>query len=399
MDGRTVKKTVTTILLWSGIVLIAALAALFAISGVFVSPKYLEPWQKNYSQKFDDPRICLAAHGLLAANGHNMQPWKIRLDKDDPMVFYLYADSERLTNEVDPFARQMMITQGTFLEYVKIAGDELGYKAGVELFPDGGYDERKLTESMKTRPVAKITLTEGGPQNSPLYAFMFLPDTNRLAYKPVMLTPEQIRQLEAINTDTDISLKIFQDKENVDKLADYAVKGAIVEAGVAPVMQEQTSIFRANEYQKNKYRYGFSVEGQGTSGLMQHLMQGLVTLFPSLNSGKGASDLFIRSTRTSAENTPSYAMIITKDNTRTSQVESGMLYSRLILAAHSLGLAMQPLSQVLEEYSEMEELYNSIHREYAPDGGTIQMLSRLGAPAEEVPKSMRRDVTDLLAGD
>lgn len=67
-----------------------------------------------YSQKFNDPRIQLSADGLLAANGHNMQPWKIKLDTDKN-VFYLFCDSERLSKEVDPFARQTMITRGIFL--------------------------------------------------------------------------------------------------------------------------------------------------------------------------------------------------------------------------------------------------------------------------------------------
>ncbi|WP_236035107.1 hypothetical protein [Clostridium sp. HV4-5-A1G] len=161
-------------------------------------------------------------------------------------------------------------------------------------------------------------------------------------------------------------------------------------------MMESENIFRSNEYEKNNYRYGFSIEGQGTSGIMMHLMQGLVTVFPSMNSGRASSDRFIQSTRTSAENTPAYAMIITRDNSRSSQVKSGMLYSKLILTAHQMGLAMQPLSQTLEEYPEMEKLYNSIHQNYTSNGKTIQMLFRLGKPSKEVPQSMRRDVMDLI---
>lgn len=399
MSKRKVKKTMAIIFSCVGALLIITFVSLFIISGIFKQPKYLEPWQKNYSQKFDDPRIRLAAHGLLSANGHNMQPWKIRLDKKNPMVFYLYADSERLTSEVDPFARQMMATQGTFLEYVNIAGDELGYQTAIELFPEGDYNEQSLSESMKTKPVARITLTKTNPKSSPLYDFMFLPDTNRAAYQPTKLTSEQIDQLENINVDAGLSIQIFQDKENMNKLNGYAIQGANIEAGVSRVMKESEIIFRANEYQKNKYRYGFSVEGQGTSGIMRHLMQGLVTLFPSMNSGKAASDMFIQSARTSVDNTPAYALIIAKGNDRSSQVKSGMIYSKLILTAHRLGFVMQPLSQVLEEYPEMKEPYSSIHSDYASDGGTIQMLVRLGEPIKEVPQSMRRDVMDLIVMD
>jgi hypothetical protein len=116
-----------------------------------------------------------------------------------------------------------------------------------------------------------------------------------------------------------------------------------------------------------------------------------------MNSGKAASDTFVQSTRKSVNNTPAYALIVTEDNSRSSQVKSGMLYSRLILKAHQLGLVMQPLSQALEEYPEMKKPYSSIHHDYAPDGNTIQMLLRLGKPTEEVPQSMRRDVMDLIA--
>lgn len=390
-------KTMGVILIGLIVIIVLAVSALLVISGIFEKSAYLEPWKKDYTQKFDDPRIQLAAHGLLAANGHNMQPWKIRLDEDDPLTFYLYADSNRLTNEVDPFARQMMITQGTFLEYCQIAGDKSGYKTDIELFSQGGYDENKLDESMNNIPVAKITLTKATPQSAPLYDYMFLPDTNRAPYQSAMLTSEQVNELENVNTDDTMFIKIFQDQENVNKIGDYAIKAASIEAGVNRVMKESEIIFRANEYQKNKYRYGFSVEGQGTSGFMKHLMQGLVTVFPSMNSGKVASDTFIQSTQISVENTPAYAMIITKDNTRLSQVKSGMLYSKLILAAHQQGLVMQPLSQVLEEYPEMNELYNGIHRDYTPDGGTIQMLVRLGKPTKDVPQSMRRDIMDLVS--
>lgn len=57
---------------------------------------------------------------------------------------------------------------------------------------------------------------------------------------------------------------------------------------------------------------------------------------------------------------------------------------------------MQPLSQVLEEYPEMSELYRGIHKDYAPEEGTVQMLVRLGKPIKGVPQSMRRDVMDLI---
>ncbi|MBP3039568.1 hypothetical protein J9303_08715 [Bacillaceae bacterium Marseille-Q3522] len=396
MKKRRAKKVMIILLSCIGALLFIAFASLLMASGLFQKQTYLEPWQKNYAEKFSDPRIRLVAHGLLAGNGHNMQPWRIQLDKSDPMVFYLYADSDRLTNEVDPVARQFLVTQGAFLEYVRIAGKKLGYETAIELFSKGSYDEENLPESMKTKPVAKVTLTESEPENNPLYDFIFLQDTNRSAYEATKLTSEQIRQLQSLNNDEDISVEIFQDQENLDILGEYAMESATIEANTDRVMEESAKIFRANEYQKNKYRYGYSVEGQGTGGFMRHILQGLVTLFPAMNSGSAAKDAFIQSTKASVDSTPAYVMIITKDNSRLSQVKSGMLYSRMVLEAQHLGLVMQPLSQALEEYPEMNGPYTGIHNDYAKDGGTIQMLLRIGEPTMEAPKSMRRDVMELI---
>lgn len=378
-----------------GLFLLAA-SALFIASGFFLTPKYLEPWQRTYAQKFDDPRLFLVAHGLLAANGHNMQPWKIKLDADNPNVFYLYADSERLTEEVDPFARQTMISQGTFLEYLRIAAAKNGYQTEFTFFPDGDYDESNLKESMDRLPVAKILISQAAPEENPLYDFLFLPDTNRGAYKNTPLTPGQIAQLQETNTDNDIILKFYQDQKDIERLGQYIVAGAEIESGIHRIYEENKPLLRVNEYQKNQYRYGFSLDGQGGSAVKKHLLQGLVTLVPSLNSEKAAADVFVQYTKTEADNTPAYATIVTDNNSRVAQVKSGMLYSRLILAAHSMGLVMQPPSQVLEEYSEMQEQYAKMKKEYAAKDQTIQILLRIGYPAEEAGLSMRREATDLL---
>jgi hypothetical protein len=393
---KVVKKTMLIILLSLGLLITLVFASLLLLSGVFEQQKYLEPWSKEYFSQFDDPRIQLAAHGLLAGNGHNMQPWIIKLDKENPMVFYLYSDSKRMTGEVDPFSRQMMVTQGAFLEYVKIAGDYLGYPAEVELFPQGVFDETDLIKSMQSTPVAKITLSKTSPLETPLYDYLFMPDTNRSPYKNQQLTMDQVNELEAVNTNTDTVVKIYQDPTNIEKLKTYIMNSVIIEANTDRVMKETEIIFRSNEFKKNQYRYGFSVEGQGTTGLMGHIIQGLVTLFPSMNSGEAATNNFIKSSQISIDNTSAYAMIFTKDNSIISQVESGMLYSNLVLTAHKLGIVMQPMSQPLEEYPEMNIPYTSIHTDYAYNGSSIQMLLRLGLPEKEAPFSMRQDVMEII---
>ncbi|AKG33952.1 Acg family FMN-binding oxidoreductase [Paenibacillus durus] len=389
---------ITRIVILSAVVVLALLVlALFTASGVQKKAEYLDPWKRDYAKQFEDPRLQLVAHGLLAANSHNLQPWKIRLDRQNPQLFYLYTDNERLALETDPLARQTLVSQGTFLEYMRVAGEQLGYPVKIVLFPDGEYDEQHLSESMERKPVAKITLSKAIPQNNPLYEFMFLPDTNRMAYRPDEVTPAQIRKLSATDTEQDLILTILNDKADIENFGALGLEGTVIETGLQRMNDESAGIFRSNEYQKNKYRFGFSFEGQGTTGWKKHLMQGLITIIPSFNNEEAAAKLAVQAAQTAAGHTPAYALILSKDNSRTSQVKAGMLYSRLVLTTHEEGLVMQPISQVLEEYPEMHEAYSKVHREYAKAGETIQFLVRLGKPTQDTPLSMRQGVMDLIS--
>lgn len=399
MKRRTAIKIISWILVGIAGLSVILITVLFLISGGYMKQTYMEPWDKNYAAKYSDPRVRLAANGLLAASNHNMQPWKIALDGTNPSVFYLYADSSRMTKQVDPYARQMMISEGTFLEYVEVAGEKGGWNTEINLFPNGTYDESNLAKSMDTKPVAKITLTKAKTQTSPLYDAMFLPDTNREAYRTEKLSASQANALSSLSVQSGITVKAFQDQNDLNQIGKYAMQSAVIEAGTTRVMEESSVIFRANESQKNRYRYGYSVEGQGTTGFMKTVLQGLLTVFPSLNTGEAASQNFISATKASVDSTPAYVMIVSAGNSRTEQVESGMLYSKLVLTGHTLGLAMQPLSQVLEEYPEMKIPYTEFKQAYAPQGGTVQMLFRVGLPTKSTPLSMRRDVQSLIVGN
>lgn len=392
-EKRKKPKMIKIVLILATMILAVPLVFLLA-SGIFTRPEYLQPWEKSYVNKFDDPRLQLVSVGILAANGHNLQPWRIELDENNN-VFYLYADSRRMT-QVDPDAAQIMISQGTFLEYLKTAGLKFGYRTDIEIFPYGEYDEHQLAKTMISKPVAKIVIAKTKAADASLFDYMYLPDTNRGPYKKLKISNDDLDALKALNDKPDLQVKTFADDENKKQLSEFALAGAKIESGVHRINVETAEIFRANEYEKNKFRYGFSIEGQGTKGIAKHFMQGLLTIVPAVNNEKASAEMFMKSTKNSVDNTPAYFMIISKGNSRKSQVEAGMLYSRMVLAAHAKGLVMQPLSQSIEIYPEMMKLHDSIHQKYAGDGETIQMFIRIGEPTVEFPPSMRQDVKDFI---
>lgn len=76
--------------------------------------------------------------------------------------------------------------------------------------------------------------------------------------------------------------------------------------------------------------------------------------------------------------------MVTPGNDRVTQVSAGRAYARVQLAATAHGVSMQPLSQALQEYAEMQVPYARIHALVGANtaGQTVQMWARVGyAPA------------------
>ncbi|MDV8056288.1 MULTISPECIES: Acg family FMN-binding oxidoreductase [unclassified Rhodococcus (in: high G+C Gram-positive bacteria)] len=377
-------------------VAILGLGIVLAVGGIFSPAHYLDPWSSDYSDGFDDPRMKVVARAELAPSSHNTQPWTVVFDQSDAQVLYLYVDATRLTPAVDPLARQAMLSQGTFLQYFEVAAAEMGYRSTVELFPAGPYDEADLMRSMNDVPVAKVTLAEDASVVTEDFDSLFLSDTNRAPYSDTPLTATERDALTELATGSGATVEIVTDAENMATLGDFAVEGTLVESRYTPATEESAALFHPNEGAKNDARSGFAVEGQGTSGFMKYLLQGLITIVPSINDDAATAKNAISSTDEAVAHTPAYALVSTASNSRAEQVQAGMLYADLSLRARTLGLVMQPLSQVLQEYSEMAGPYAAIHEEYAPEGQTIQMMVRLGSPTAQYPTSMRRDAATLV---
>ncbi|MDJ0376420.1 hypothetical protein [Cryobacterium sp. PH31-L1] len=372
-----------------------ALGAVLTVGGIFVPATYLQPWATSYADQFPDPRVKVVSQALLAPSGHNMQPWTITLDESNPDVLYLYADPTRLSPAVDPLARQVMVSQGTFLEYLHVSAAELGYATAFDLFPDGDYDETDLEASMSALPVARITLAADAQAAAPDYASLFRSDTNRAPYADAALTADQLTELAAIS-ETGATLQLLTDDADQTTFAAYGVEGTLIETEYAAATAESAAVFHSTEGDKNDARSGFAVEGQGTNGFMKYLLQGLITIIPSLNGDAAGAKNAIAMTQAAVDHTAAYGLVSTGGNTRTEQVQAGVLFAHFSLKARTLGLVMQPLSQVLQEYPTMAVPYKAIHEQYASGGETIQMLVRVGTPTIEYPTSMRRDAKALV---
>lgn len=385
------KKLITIICFFSVVLIIV----LFAINGSFLSKKYLDPWRPDYHKQFDDIRIQVIAHGLLAPNAHNMQAWKILLDKNEPHKFSLYINEKRLLPETDPFSRQTIISQGTFLELINISAMKLGFDANIEYFPLGLIDSAGTKNSILSKPVARVALIKNNQlSTNRLYEAIFNRTTNRTPYLDKPLSVKQIKKLEALNNNERLSILVFQNEAELKKIKELAVKGVIVESQLQGPMNETHVVFRYNEYAKNKYRYGLTLSSLGWPALKEFFIQILSTIFPIDIEQEGK--IWRNDAKKRLYKTPTYMMIVSSDNSRPTQINTGRLFAKVQLNAAQMGLFVQPIMQVTQEYEQMSSLYEKVHQSFAEKGKTIQMLFRIGHSKKNPKHSPRLNAMDLI---
>ncbi|MEW7007587.1 Acg family FMN-binding oxidoreductase [Lentilitoribacter sp. EG35] len=360
-----------------GGIILAAGASIGTIASRFPH-KALEPWSKAGSG-YTEPRMRALSYAILAPNPHNQQPWMVDLSKADQIT--LKIDTDRLLPHTDPYSRQITIGQGCFLEILRMAAAEDGYRVDFNLFPEGS-DNTNLDD----RPVAIISFTKDPSVSpDPLFAHVF----DRRSTKDPFDTTKEVATsaLERIASSVQNNSQISTNNEpsHVQKLREFSHAAMAVEIDTPRTYKESVDLFRIGkaEIEANPDGIDFSgpfFELAHTTGFMTR--EGVLDR-TSTQFAEGLKAVY-----STTDTAMAHLWQITQGNTREDQINAGRDWVRLNLAVTAEGLAIQPLSQALQEYPEMEAHYKQVHKDLAPNGGTIQMLARLGY-AKRVEQSPR----------
>jgi len=373
---------------------VVSFGVLFIASGNYKPPEHLRPWKHRFAKKFLDPRLKVISTGILAQSLHNLQPWKIYIDKQAPNDFTLFVDTERHAEYIDPLFRGSTQNQGMFLEYVRIAANWFEKDAGIKLFPQGEYTRNASIANIKTVPIAFISLGRKGVSDTGLYPAIYGTFNSQTPYEDQPLSEKELNLLQKMNSDPNLQLMILQDFEQVEPLRNFVQRGIEIELGLERALKGKHSLWRTNEHQKLKYKDGLSVESYGLTEIEKFFFQSLGTLFPM--DLEGFQTYLTEQAAERIRATPVFAIILSGRDSRTSQVKAGMLFSRFRLAARVLDLNMELVNQPIRDYPEMRDLSKEVHDAFSREGQRIQMIIRVGRSIRKVSPTSRRNVLKLL---
>ena len=338
----------------------------------------LTPW-RDAGELYSEPRRRALSYAILAPNPHNRQPWLVDLSREDEIV--LYADLTRLLPETDPFGRQVTIGLGCFLELLRMAAAEDGYRAAISIFPEGA-DPTLLDQ----RPVAKVVFSQdSGVAPDPLFAQVLARRSLKEPYDTSRTVPDQaLEQIRQVSGDG-VSLTATNRMDEVERLRRLTHAALDIEIRTPHTYRESVDLFRIGKAEVEANPDGIDFSGLTFDALGT---LGLFTREGALDPESTGFKEGYKAVMAACDTAMGHVWLVTPDNHREDQIRAGRDWLRVNLAATALGLGTQPLSQALQEYPEMAAYYREVHALLAPDGGTVQMLGRLGY-GPEVPPSPR----------
>lgn len=336
----------------------------------------------------EDIRVRALAFAILAPNPHNKQAWSVDISRDGEIL--LHVDRSRLLPETDPFSRQIMIGQGTFLELLALATAAQGHRAAITLFPEGAFG----AEAIDARPVARVQITrDDSVRRDPLFDQVLKRRTNREAFADRPLSAEHAAEMTAAFTGRRVRLTLGRDTEQVADLRRIVEEAWDIEIMTPRTLKESIDVTRIGATEIGRHRDGISV-----TGFMPWFGKtvGMITPASMQEHGSMGFRIALEMGRTQARSAAAFAWLTTVGNDRVAQVETGRAYARLHLQATALGIAFHPMSQALQEYPEVQTTQRKL-REALPvsPSETVQMLVRLGY-AEAPGPSPRRPLQTFL---
>jgi hypothetical protein len=350
----------------------AATATTLAGCSSDLPPEAIAAWQGPGNEP--DVRRWILSHAILAPHSHNLQSWLVDLSVPDEIM--LFIDRSRLLPETDPFSRQMMMSQGTFLELLDLAAKQKGLRAEIALFPQGVF----APTTVDARPTARIRLVpDAAVKPDALWTHIFLRRTNREAYEARDPAADALQTITASTAGQAVRTG-FVGRSQPDLLQQHrriAMEAWRIELVTPRTVMESIKVLRVGPTEIARHRDGISLNDPMVRALAA---VGLFDRSKPPTPDDTSTTTQIKDFNANMAATPAFFWMVTEGNDRVTQINAGRAYVRAQLAATAVGLSMQPLSQALQEYPEQAGPYAEIHQLLGAPAPrfTVQMWTRLG---------------------
>ena len=367
-----------------GSFLLAVILVFVCLDGTFLPRKYDSVWSDKYIAQLENDQSRMIAYGIRAASSHNSQPWLVKAIASDTIA--LYADMDKALPAVDGDFKQLLMSQGTFIERYKEAASHYGYAVEIT------YSDPDFTDTMPL--IATITVRKDADVNTDAEAVTadIVSSSTYASGKTDKDTDFEKTLDQCVAAYPGFSYTILASDTDVEKMKGLLLEGTVVESKDEAATKELLHVFRWTEWDKNEYRYGLSLNT--LPGIIKPFIEPIMKA--SSNNWQAFGDSSISQCKDRLALQTKYILIKCDAPDSLAYIQSGEIYQQLIAEENQYDL--RPAMQLLENFAAMKSLNVQFQQEYGADGEVVFIIGvqeKTGASAAGNPRQL---VADILIG-
>ncbi|PSB26268.1 Acg family FMN-binding oxidoreductase [Stenomitos frigidus] len=324
----------------------------------------------NAILKPDEKEILVLAS--LAPSGHNTQPWFVQYL--EPYHWIIGNDKTKWLPAVDPTQRETMLSIGAFMQNLEYAAGAFGYVCDWNLLATTNQDDR----------VMEVKLIKEKSKNAFDTAKIKARRTVRSGFLSDVLKPEDVKYL--VNAELEFIHYLPATSKESQFINEQTIEANRLQADRDPAQQELADWIRFSSKDADQYRDGLttgSMEIEGTSGWVVRNFYGKNDVMKPDFRSRGIDQI-----KKEVSASAGWILITSQGNSVAMLLETGKRMQRLFLKVREKGIAIHPMTQILEETSTQRMLNQSIGI-----SENIQFILRTGYVKNYPPPvSLRRPV-------
>ncbi len=312
----------------------------------------------------------------LAPSGHNTQPWFVKYI--EPFHWVIGNDKSRWLPGVDPTQRETILSIGAFLQNLEYAANNLGYNCQFNILATINQDENIVdVKFAKATGIIKYDIEQIKHRR-----------TVRSNYLSDVLKKE------------DSSFLIGEEREFIHYIPNTAkehvwLNEQTIEANRIQAYRDAAQNELANWIRFSSKDAAGHLDGLTLAGME---IEGLPGWY--LRNFYGKKDVMKKSSREQTidkvvkqvSQSAGWLLITSKDNSVATLLETGKRLQRLWLKIREKNIAIHPMTQIIEEESTNQKLYQSIGI-----NESVQFILRVGYLKNyPEPVSLRRTIEGFV---
>ncbi|MFP4528961.1 MAG: Acg family FMN-binding oxidoreductase [Candidatus Kapaibacterium sp.] len=313
-------------------------------------------------------------YASLAANGHNTQPWRVKVKS--PTEAILFLDKSRLLPAVDPDNREAIISLGAFAENFAIGAKNEGYDAEFDIIANSPHDG----------DFAQIKLNPANAGNFEL---------RKIETRRTVRSNFGSREI----SDADFKYITGGDSEHFDFVGADSQSGKFIAVAAVEATRVQTWRDDAQRELSQWIRWSKAIANDRRDGITPEMLDitGIARLIVGwLYKPKNVmTDSFRKRSvdiaAKSVKNHGGWIMVTSPDNSMKDWFNTGRRTQRMLLNIRERDIAIHPMNQMIEE----KDIATEVQKKLA-GSGHIQLMLRAGYMDKYPdPVAPRRRVRDF----